>query len=64
MIASIIRHSGHSDFFNCWIAGSAVALDGVFLSEDTELKRILKKIPETKNLIVWSWNEFRKKLIE
>lgn len=62
MIASIIRHSGHPDFMDCWIAATAVALDGVFLSEDVELKNILKKIPETKNLLVSSWDDFKKKI--
>lgn len=62
MIASIIRHSGHLDFMDCWIAATAVALDGVFLSEDSELKNILTKIPETKNLAVSSWDNFKKKI--
>ena len=62
MIASIIRHSGHLDFMDCWIAATAVALDGVFLSEDSELKNILTKIPETKNLLVTSWDTFKKKI--
>jgi len=59
MIASIIRHSGHPDYLDCWIAATAVALGGVFLSEDADLKKILKTIPETKDLIVWSWNDFK-----
>lgn len=53
MIASIIRHSGHPDFMDCWIAATAAALNGIFLSEDIELKNILKKIPETKELSVF-----------
>ena len=60
LIASIIRHSGHSDFMDCWIAGAAIALNGIFLTEDKELEKILKKIPETKSLIIWSWNTFVK----
>ena len=62
MIASIIRHSGHLDFMDCWIAATAVALNGVFLSEDIELKNILKKIPETKDLVVSSWDDFKTKI--
>ena len=62
MIASIIRHSGHPDFMDCWIAATAVALNGVFLSEDIELKNILKKIPETKDLVVSSWDDFKTKI--
>ncbi|MHA1264641.1 MAG: PIN domain-containing protein [Candidatus Helarchaeota archaeon] len=56
LIASIIRHSGHSDFFDCWIAGTAAVLKGVLLTEDKELETILKQIPETKSMKVRSWN--------
>jgi len=31
MIASLIRHSGHHDYLDCWIAAIAVALDGGIL---------------------------------
>ena len=57
LIASIIRHSGHSDFMDCWIAGTAAALKGILITEDKELKKILKNIPETKLMIVWSWDK-------
>ena len=56
LIASIIRHSGHIDFMDCWIAGTAAALNGTLITEDTELKKIVKNIPETKLMIVWSWD--------
>ncbi len=56
LIASIIRHSGHADFLDCWIAGTAAVLKGVLLTEDKELEIILKKIPETKSMKVCSWN--------
>ncbi len=62
MIASIIRHSGHPDFMDGWIAGTAVSLNGILLSEDIELKKKLMEIPETKNLILLSWNELLKKI--
>ena len=64
MIASIIRHSGHPDFMDGWIAGTAISLNGILLSEDLELKKKLKEIPETKNLILLSWNEFLKKILK
>lgn len=57
LIASVIRHSGHSDFMDCWIAGTAAALKGILITEDRELKKILKNIPETKLMIVWSWDK-------
>jgi len=57
LIASIIRHSGHMDFMDCWIAGAAVALEGILLTEDKDLEKVLRTIPETKTVIIWSWNK-------
>ena len=57
LIASLIRHSGHMDFMDCWIAGAAVALEGILLTEDKELEKVLRTIPETKTVIIWSWNK-------
>jgi rRNA-processing protein FCF1 len=57
LIASVIRHSGHSDFMDCSIAGTAAALKGILITEDKELKKILKNIPETKLMVVWSWDK-------
>lgn len=57
LIASIIRHSGHLDFMDCWIAGAAVALEGILLTEDKDLEKVLRTIPETKTVIIWSWNK-------
>ncbi|MCK4780806.1 MAG: PIN domain-containing protein [Candidatus Lokiarchaeota archaeon] len=57
LIASLIRHSGHLDFMDCWIAGAAVALEGILLTEDKELEKVLRAIPETKTVIIWSWKK-------
>ena len=59
MIASIIRHSGHPDIMDCWISATALALNGELLSEDVDLKKKLKEIPETKDIVVSSWLEFK-----
>ena len=64
LIASIIRHSGHLDFMDCWISGSAVALDGILLTEDKELEKVLRTIPETKAIIISSWNELFTKILK
>ena len=53
---------GHPDYMDCWIAGSAVALNSILLTEDSELEKILKIIPDTKTLVVWSWDEFISKI--
>ena len=57
LIASLIRHSGYMDFMDCWIAGAAVALEGILLTEDKDLEKVLRTIPETKTVIIWSWNK-------
>ena len=56
-IAIKIRHAGHSDMMDCWIAASAAALNGILLTEDPLLKDILKRVSETKFLSIWSWKE-------
>ncbi|MHA1278587.1 MAG: PIN domain-containing protein [Candidatus Helarchaeota archaeon] len=56
LIASIIRHSGHLDIMDCWIAGVATVLQGILLTEDKELEKVLQGIPETKSIRIWSWN--------
>lgn len=62
LIASIIRHSGHLDFMDCWIAGTAAALQGILLTEDKELEKALQSIPETKPVKIWSWKTFLTKI--
>ena len=62
-IAIIIRHNGHVDMMDCLIAASASALNGIFLTEDNNLKNKLKSIPETKLLPIWSWSEIVNKII-
>lgn len=64
LIASIIRHSGHLGFMDCWIAGTAAALNGILLTEDYELEKVLNGIPETKSVIIWSWNTLVTKIFK
>jgi predicted nucleic acid-binding protein len=59
-IAINIRHAGHIDLMDCLIAASATALKGIFLSEDIELRKIMKVIPETKDVPIWSWKDLIK----
>jgi len=49
---------------DCWISGSAVALDGILLTEDKELEKVLRTIPETKAIIISSWNELFTKILK
>jgi len=59
-IAIKIKYAGHTDLMDCLIAASAAALKGIFLTEDIELSKILKIIPETKNISIWSWSDLIK----
>lgn len=59
-IAIKIKYAGHTDLMDCLIAASAAALKGIFLTEDIELSKILKIIPETKNVSIWSWSDLIK----
>ncbi|MHA1727209.1 MAG: hypothetical protein ACTSWY_00575 [Promethearchaeota archaeon] len=54
-----LRHSGHSDIFDCLIAGIALCVNGILLTEDIVLKNKLKDNPETKFLSIWSWKDFK-----
>ena len=58
-IAITLRQENLTDLMDCWIAASAVDLKGILLTEDKELKEILKKIPETKTIITWSWKDLQ-----
>ena len=55
-----IKHAGHSDLLDCLIAATAVALKGIFVSEDLELRDIMKKNPETKDTPIWTWQDIIK----
>lgn len=56
-IAMTIRQAGHPDLMDCWIAASAVVLEGILLTEDDELKQTIKRIPELQNTPIHSWKE-------
>lgn len=64
LIAAKIRDIGHPDIMDCWIAASAVVLNGILLTEDNELKSLLRSIPERKDMKIWSWNTFRKNFFD
>ena len=59
-IAINIRHAGHTDLMDCLIAASAVALKGIFLTEDNKLSKAIKIIPENKDIAIWTWEDLIK----
>ncbi len=62
LIAIKIRHSGHSDMMDCWIAATAAALNGILLTEDKTLRDSLENTSETKTLQIWTWKDMIQKI--
>jgi hypothetical protein len=61
-MAMTIRKMGHKGMLDAWIAGSAYALDGIFLTEERDLILILKQISEFKSNLIWDWSKLQKEL--
>ena len=57
-IAMLIRHMGHLDVQDCFIAAGATALNCIFLTEDIELTKKMQDIPETKEIKICNWKKF------
>lgn len=59
-----IRALGHKDLMDCWILASVPELDGIFLTEDTTLKKKIKKCdePDLKKIPFWNWDKIEKLL--
>jgi predicted nucleic acid-binding protein len=47
---------------DCWIAASAVALEGVLVTEDTDLPSVMGSIPETSTVPCWTWTELQQQI--
>ena len=58
-IALLIKKEKHDDLMDCWIAATATVLNGYLLTEDVPLKKILRTIPETRNVVCWSWKDLQ-----
>lgn len=55
-----IRTLGHTDLMDCWIFGSAVTHNCIFLTEDTTLRRLIRDNPLLKATTFWNWDDFCK----
>lgn len=53
-----IRHLGHTDLMDCWILGSAIVYDCIFVTEEIELKKLIKSEKEFNSVEFWNWNKF------
>lgn len=54
-----IRGTGHKDLMDCWILASAASLGGIFLTEDSTLKKRIKKhgSERIKQVPFWNWKK-------
>jgi len=55
-----IRNYGHKDLMDCWIAASAIGMNAFLLTEDKELKSLLRKYSELKIKKIIDWKMLRK----
>jgi len=58
-----IRKLGHKDLMDCWIAASAIAINAIFLTEDKELRILLKKNPDFKLNKIINWKIIRQEFL-
>ncbi|MHA1520906.1 MAG: PIN domain-containing protein [Promethearchaeota archaeon] len=58
-----IRNLGHTDLMDCWILGSAVTINSIFLTEDTTLYKVIESHPLLKNTTFWNWKRLCKELL-
>ncbi len=55
--------TGHSDIYDCLIAGCALSIDSIFVTEDKPLKKRIVELSGFENQIALTWNQFRKKFL-
>nr|MDO8109946.1 PIN domain-containing protein [Candidatus Sigynarchaeota archaeon] len=58
--AAAIRNAGHPDVLDCFIAATAITLKGSFLTEDGDLKALLKKESLLPSNDMLGWKEIQK----
>ena len=56
--ANVLRRSGHADFLDCIIAGTALKLGSTLVTEDKELINKLKQVEEFTSLKTLSWKKY------
>jgi predicted nucleic acid-binding protein len=61
-MAMKIRIAGHTDLMDCWIAGSAYALNGIWITEDRKILPILKNVLDYNINRVWNWEQLQSKI--
>ncbi len=54
-----IRAAGHPDLLDCWIAGSAISLGGLLVTEDDALRDAVRSIPAYTKATIHNWRGFQ-----
>lgn len=62
IIANKIREAGHTDLLDCLIAATAIYLEGIFVTMDKQLIKIIRSIEELEKIEILTWSEFRKEI--
>jgi predicted nucleic acid-binding protein len=61
-IAMKLRHAGHEDMMDCWIAGCAASYHAILVTEDDVLKEKLKNLPATREIVCQTWVELQRSI--
>ncbi|MHA2363730.1 MAG: hypothetical protein ACXAC7_07215 [Candidatus Hodarchaeales archaeon] len=56
--ADELLKQGHNDYMDCWIAGTTKALKLKLVSEEQDLPKIIKNIPDWNDFEIYDWAGF------
>ena len=56
--ADEILKAGHKDYMDCWIAGTAKALNFNMVSQETALPEVIESLSHWNNFYIFKWDEF------
>ena len=56
--ADEILKAGHKDYMDCWIAGTAKALNLKLVSQEKELSEVIESLSQWSNFHIYKWGEF------
>lgn len=59
--ADLVRKTGHKDYMDCWIIGTAIANHYNLVSEDTQFQKIFELL-EWDDSCLFNWSDFLKEL--
>ena len=56
--ADEILKAGHNDYMDCWIAGTAKALNLKMVSQETVLPEVIESLSQWNDFHIYKWDEF------